>query len=623
MGFAGTPRGKARSARGAPVSRKDATGSGTPRVNDRCPCGSGKKYKRCHGAQRTALPPPAGAAPASAAACVARAEQARGAGRPAEAQDAYLAALERDPRNYEALSGMATLAEGAGDNDAATHYVEWLVEAHPESARALFAAGNFHARRFDFARARASYRAAVALAPNVPGGWNNLGNVEKYLGNFTECIACYDRAVAADPDNAALHSNALISLYYDYSASHDDLFARHTAWAARHAARFHPQRPAWPNAKDAERPLRLGYVSEGFDGRILGHFLRNVLRHHDHERFIVHGYSGTRRPDEFTAELRTAFDHWREIRTLSDDAVAQQVRDDAIDVLVDLDGHTPDARLLVFARKPAPVQLTWLGYWNTTGMPTVEGILTDAYTTPEGSPQRFAETPLRLADSRFCYAPVSYAPPVAPSPCIAGGSFTFGSFNRYDKLGPEVIGCWAEILRRVPASRLIVKNSAIDVPYARSELARRFADLGIDPGRVELRGKSPHPAMLAEYGDLDLGLDTFPYNGGLTTCEALWQGVPIIAIEEERMISRQTSAMLRLIGAAEFVAGSRDEYVDLAVRWAGRGEQLDAVRQAQRERMRASPLCDGPRFTRNLEHALRGAWRTYCAQPDADGAENP
>jgi predicted O-linked N-acetylglucosamine transferase (SPINDLY family) len=342
-----------------------------------------------------------------------------------------------------------------------------------------------------------------------------------------------------------------------------------------------------------------------------------VFPHHDRRQLTTYGYSGTRRADDFTTELRQSFDHWREIRTQDDDAVALQIERDGIDVLVDLDGHTPDARLLVFARKPAPIAITWLGYWNTTGMTTVDYVLTDPHTTPEGSPQRFTERLLRLPDSRFCYAPVPYAPEVAPLPSAARGVFTFGSFNRYDKLGPELVDCWAEILRRVPESRLVIKNSAIAVPHARDELSRWFAARGIALERVLLRAKSPHAAMLAEYGDIDLGLDTFPYNGGLTTCEALWMGVPMVAIEEERMISRQTSSMLRQVGGEDFIARTRDEYIELAVRWAQQRDRLAAVRRSLRERMRISPLCDGARFTRNLEAALRTVWRRWCAGMEA------
>ena len=583
------------------------------RVNDRCPCGSGKKYKRCHGA--AAREPVADPAPLPALGSVslAAADNALAAGKLPEAQSAYLAILERDPLNVNALFGMAMVAEHAGDADASLHYHMRLAEMPAANARVQFALGNFFAKRYDFERARSRYRRVVDLVPEWSGAWNNLGNVEKYLGNLRGAIACYDRAVATDPDNAALHSNALISVHYDYSTSHDQLFARHLAWTERHAARYYPHTRGWVNSKEPDRRLRLGYLSACFDGRILGHFLRNVLPHHDDERFATYAYSSTLHQDDFTASLRSTVDHWREIRELPDDAVAAQVETDEIDILVDLDGHTPGSRLLVCARKPAPVQVTWLGYFNTTGLRTVDYILTDRYTTPDASPQRFTEIPLRLPDSRFCYAPVPYAPPVSVLPRTQQDAFTFGSFNRYDKLGPEVIDSWAEILRRVPASRLIIKNSAIAVPYARMELSRRLVGLGIPVNRFELRAKSPHADMLAEYGEIDLGLDTFPYNGGLTTCEALWMGVPIVAIEEERMISRQTSAMLRLVGAEEFIARTRDEYVALAVQWANDVERLASVRQSLRERMRSSPLCDGVRFTKNLERVLRTAWQHYCA----------
>ena len=584
-----------------------------PRVNDPCPCGSGRKYKHCHGAPARA----AAAAERSVAALLASAQRALAAGRLQEAQTAYLAALEREPASFAALAGMTELAERAGDADAALHYGNALVMLHPDDARAHFALGNHFARQYEFERARACYRRTVELDPGASGAWNNLGNVEKYLGNLREGIACYDRAVACDPDNATLHSNALIALYYDTSTSHEEMLARHQAWAQRHAARYYPHGREWPNARDPGRVLHVGYVSGSLDGRVLGHFLRHVFPHHDRGQVVTYAYSCTRHADDVTAELAAAFDRWRDIQAQDDAAVAAQVERDGIDILVDLDGHTPDARLLVFARKPAPVAITWLGYWNTTGMTTVDYILTDPWTTPQDSPQRFTEQPLRLPASRLCYAPVAYAPEVAPLPCASGRAFTFGSFNRYDKLGPELVGCWAEILRRVPASRLVIKNSAIAIPHARAELSRLFAARGIAQDRIELRPRSPHAVLLAEYGDVDLGLDTFPYNGGLTTCEALWMGVPMVAIEEERMISRQTAAMLRQVGGEEFIAGTRDEYVALAVRWAQQPERLAAVRASLRERMRASPLCDGARFTRALEAAYRSVWRRYCAAVDA------
>jgi predicted O-linked N-acetylglucosamine transferase (SPINDLY family) len=555
----------------------------------------------------------AASAPATVEALVGGARRALAEGRLPDAQDGFLAALERDARSFAALAGMADLAERGGDAEAALHYGTRLVASHPEDARAHFALGNFFARQYDFPRARACYRDAVAREPSAAGVWNNLGNVEKYLGDLPGSIACYDRAIACDPGNASLASNALISLYYDTSTSHDDLYARHTAWAARHAARFYPKAPAWPNERDPERPLRIGYISGSLDGRVLGHFLRNVFPHHDRSRVTTYAYSCGRHPDVTTAALRATFDHWRDIQSMDDAAAAAAIASDAIDILVDLDGHTPDARLLVLARKPAPVQIAWLGYWNTTGLATMDYVVTDPHTTPEGSPQRFVERLLYLPQSRFCYAPAPYAPDVSALPCRGRGVFTFGSFNRYDKLAPPVIDRWAEILRGAEGSRLVIKNSAIGIAHARETLARRFAERGIDPARVELRARSPHAAMLAEYGDIDLGLDTFPYNGGLTTCEALWMGVPMVAIEEQRMISRQTAAMLRVIGLGEFVAATGEDYVARAVEWSLRRDELAAVRASLRERMRGSALCDGPRFARDLEDAFRRAWRDWSA----------
>lgn len=585
-----------------------------PRPNDPCPCGSGRKFKKCHASPAASLSTSKPVSP-TVADWLARGEQSVAASLLKQAEHCFQQALHLAPDSADAWYALGNLAERAGDMEVARDCYSRLVKLHPAHALGCFALGNTHARLYDFDLARSAYLRAIELDQNLVGVWGNLGNVEKYFGRFPEAVSCYRRAIEQETDpaqQARRHSNLLFSLHYDESLSHQDIYQAHTEWAQRHAQRLYPLQAKWANAPDAGRMLRIGYVSGSFDGQIMAHFLQNVLTHHNQSEFRIYLYSSTQIHDANTDKLRRACQAWIDIRSMGDSAVAECIRKDEIDILVDMDSHTQKGRPLIFARKPAPVQVTWLDYFNTSGMETVDYILTDPYTTPEHSPQRFTETPIFLPHTRFCYTPVGYAPPVSPMPCLAGAPFTFGSFNRQDKLHPSLLKTWAEILHAVPGSRLLLKNRALQVMALRQNLESHFAKLGISPDRLLLRGPSAHAEMLGEYGDVDIALDTFPYNGGLTTCECLWMGVPVIALEAERMIGRQTAAMLRLLGLDDWVAQSRDSYVHLAVEKSRQWEEAGRLRAGIRQRLSQSPLCDAPGFAHDLESAYRAMWRHYC-----------
>ena len=583
------------------------------RPNEPCPCGSGKKYKKCHGSPSQAHPP-RGQAP-STEDDLHRGRHLQAAGHLQEAEQLYQAALQVAPTHAEAWFALGGLAEQGGDLEVAEQCYARLLHYHPRHARGYLALGNVQVRTFALDEARESYLRAAEIDPRLPGLWLNLGNLEKYLGRFRQAVACYRRDIGlvADLDDCARrHSNLLTALHYDETLSHEALLQAHVDWAERYARRWYPPEPQWPNARDPDRPLRVGYLSGSFNGLILGHFLYRVLSRHDSAHYSLYAYSSTRIQDEYTARLRAQCQYWVELAGLDDAAAAERIRADAIDVLVDLDGHSPTGRPLILARRPAPVQVEWLDWFDTTGMAVVDYLLTDPCTTPTDSPQRFAETPWRLPHTRFCYTPPDDAPPVAPPPSQGSRPLTFGSFNRQDKLHPALLECWAEILRALPEARLLLKNRALQSAAVQDALRGAFARLGIDAARVELRGPSPHAELLADYAQVDIALDTFPYNGGLTTCECLWMGVPIVALEAERMIGRQSAAMLRLLGLEDWVAATPDGYVRLAVEKARRPAELPVLRAGLRPRMAASPLCDAPRFTRGLEQAYRAMWRRYC-----------
>ena len=559
----------------------------------------------------------AGASPPNVADWMRRGAEMEAAAQLPQAENCYQQALRLEPTSADAWFAMGRLAERGADPETALECYSHLVALHPDHGGGHFALGNVHAALFQFDSARSDYMRALELDPGLAGAWGNLGNIEKYLGRFPEAFACYRRAIEQETDpalRARRHSNLLFALHYDEGLSHEALYRAHAEWADRHARHGYPAPPAPPDAPDALRRLRIGYVSGSFsEMEIMDYFLRGVLAHHDPSQFEICIYSSTRAAEIHTAKLRRLAREWVDIGLMDDATAAKRIRADAIDILVDLDGHNPTGRPLIFAARPAPVQVEWLDWFNTSGMAAIDYILTDPYTTPADSPQRFSEIPIRLPHSRFCYTPVDYAPPVAPMPSLAGTPFTFGSFNRQDKLHPALYRIWAEILHAVPDARLLLKNRALQIAAVRGVVEDGFAKLGIAPDRLLLRGPTAHAEMLGEYADVDVALDTFPYNGGLTTCECLWMGVPIVALEAERMIGRQTSAMLRLLGLDDWVANSPDDYVRLAVDKSRQKEEVGRIRGTLRQRFAESPICDAPRFAHDLESAYRAMWQRHCA----------
>jgi predicted O-linked N-acetylglucosamine transferase (SPINDLY family) len=584
------------------------------RPNAPCPCGSGRKYKKCHGAPGAAIPKVAAPGVAD---LLARGAALEAAARLVEAEQCYQRALEVAPTSAQAWAALGKLAERAGDPEAARECYARLVGFHPTHAAGHFALANVDARLFAFDRARAGYLRALEIDRGLAGAWGNLGNIEKYFGNFKAAFECYERAIDAEEDpalQARRHSNLLLALHYDEDLTHDEVYAAHREWGERHAESLYPSAPAYPNARDPDKRLRLAYVSGSFGAmEIMGHLLASVLAHHDRERYEVCLYSSTRVRTEETAKVRRHADRWVDTADMDDAAVAARIRADGIDIAIDLDGHNPTGRPLIFARRPAPVQVEWLDWFNTSGMTAIDYLVTDPYTTPEGSPQRYAETVMRLPHARLCYTIPDDPPPVAPMPSLFGTPFTFGSFNRQDKLHPPLIRLWSDILHAAPDTRLLLKNRALQIPAVRAEVAASFARHGVPAERLVLRGPTPHRAMLDEYRDIDIALDTFPYNGGLTTCECLYMGVPIVALEGERMIGRQTAAMLRLLGLDDWIASSTADYARLAVEKSWLRDEAAQLRATLRERFTASPICDAPRFARDLEALYRTMWRRYCA----------
>jgi predicted O-linked N-acetylglucosamine transferase (SPINDLY family) len=313
---------------------------------------------------------------------------------------------------------------------------------------------------------------------------------------------------------------------------------------------------------------------------------------------------------------------WHDTERLPDAALAELIRADHIDVLFDLTGHTCHNRLLVFARKPAPLQITWIGYVGTTGLAAMDYLLADRHHVPAEAERHYCEQVLRMPDGYVCFAPPSEAPPVSPLPALASGQITFGSFNQPAKFSATLIATWSALLRALPDARLMLRYRGLGSPLAAERIHRLFATQGIDARRVLLAGGSSRADLLAAYSQIDVALDTFPYSGGLTTCEALWMGVPVVTCPGATFAGRHALSHLSTVGLTETIAGDGQEYVALAVALARDLQRLAALRSTLRARMAASPLCDGPRFARNLMTVLRDAWRRWCEAASRSRPEN-
>lgn len=480
------------------------------------------------------------------------------------------------------------------------------VELAPQSAEARVTLGTAleGANRAD--DALAYYRDALRLKPDLPEALNNIGNSYTEAGRTAEAIGYLRGAVAGRPDWAALHSNLLLTLNYRPEVSAADLLAEHLAWAARHADPITAASPPPAPDRTPGRKLRIGYISADFRRHPVAAYIGPVLAAHDRAAVHVTGYSSTGRPDEVTARLKASADEWRDVANLSDAEAAEQIRADRIDVLIDLGGHTSGNRLLVLARRPAPAQATHFGYPNTTGMRAVDYRITDAVADPPGVDVWYAEKLVRLPGVAWCWGPPENAPDPGPPPCVRDGFVTFGSLNNPAKLTEEVVGVWAKILRAVPGSKLMLLTGRL------AEAGRRFEELlgrhGIGRERLRLEPRQSADRYYASWAEADIGLDPFPYNGGVTTPDALWMGVPVVALAGTSYRARQGLRILGTLGLDDWVADGRDAYVEVAVRRAADPLGLAELRTGLRERLRSSPVCDVAAFTRQLEDAYRRMW---------------
>jgi predicted O-linked N-acetylglucosamine transferase (SPINDLY family) len=539
--------------------------------------------------------------------------------RPAEAAAAFRRALTVEPDHGAARLGLAAaLVESAQDgvpSRAASEQILALLETGwaqtPEPLRARFYVAIALSGAERWTEAVPHFEAVVREHPDAAEARNQLANCYNRLGRARDAMREYRATFRAAPHFHHALTSVLGTINYDPDAPSEAVLEAHREWAASAAAAYYPRHVRFDNDRDPGKRLRVGYVSPDLRRHPVSALFAPVLARHDPGGFETFCYYGFPRSDAITERLRAAADHWRDVAGLSDAALADAVRADRIDILVDLAGHTRHGRLLAFARRPAPVQVSWLGYFNTTGLATIDYFVTDPVSSPPGQERYFVEKLVRLPATRFCYEPPEYMPEVSALPARRNGYVTFGCLNNLAKVHDGVLALWARVLAAVPDARLVLQASALNDPLRRAELTATAARVGIAPDRLELRRFVPAEEAATTYHGIDIALDPFPFCGGMTTLDALWMGVPVVTLPQTMIAGRQSASMLANLGLHDLIAQDADAYVGAASRLAADLDALARLRAGLRERFRASPLADYARFTADLECAYRSMWREW------------
>jgi predicted O-linked N-acetylglucosamine transferase (SPINDLY family) len=551
-------------------------------------------------------------------------------------------ALSLRPRYGEALYMLGLAWQYKGDFEKATECYRKAVQAKPDHAEAWNALGMRLRVKGEQQEALACYKRALEINSGFADAHNNIGLVLRDLGSLDDALAAHRRAAEILPGAAAVYSNIatvlkdmgrldeaiesyrkalsievdprigsnlLYGLLFDEKLTPRQLREEHRRWNDIFAKPLARAIRPYVNDPNPDRRLRIAYLSPNLRAHPVGRFLFPLITNHDERQCEVFCYSDVRRPDAMTDLIKSRAHVWRETRGLGDEQLAELIRQDRVDILIDTSMHMEDSRMLLFARKPAPVLVTYLAYAGTTGLETMDYRLTDAYLDPvDQDDSIYSERSIRLR-SYWCYQPAKDSPAVGPLPALDTGRITFGCLNNFCKMTPGTFAAWVELLRRAPHSRLILHARE---GSHRQSTRERFAGQGIAPERIEFVEGLPMPEYFAKYNQIDIALDPFPYPGGTTSCDALWMGVPLVTLPCQTAISRGGMSILSFMSLPELIASSGQDYVRIAVELANDLPRLSQLRATMRERMKASVLMDIRGFRRDVEAAYRRMWKNWC-----------
>jgi protein O-GlcNAc transferase len=520
-------------------------------------------------------------------------------------------AVSLKPDFAEAHGNLGDTYYALGRLDEAVAACRRALEVRPDSAETYSSLGNALREHGRLDEAAACGRQALLLKPDFAEACNGLGNTLQAQGKLEEAIACYRQVLSLNPDSTIAFSNLLYTMQYMDTVTPAEVFSEHQRYAERFEAPLKAHWQPHANSRDPERRLRIGYVSADFYNHAVAFFIEPILANHDKAQVEVFCYYNHIKHDAHTDQIAMHADHWLTCSKISDELLAERIRADGIDILVDLSGHTGYNRLPVFARKPAPVQATWIGYAGSTGLTAMDYRITNEEMDPPGLTERYhSESLLRMPDSGVAYRPEPGCPPVNPLPALTADTFVFASLNNLIKTNPSVVRLWARILQALPHAKLMLGNITDD--GVRQRVIEQFGQAGVEADRLILQPRISFSEYLALHHTIDLALDPFPYNGGTTTMHSLWMGVPVITLAGEYVVSRVGVSALSRLGLDAFITHSEEEYLQRAIQIAHDLSGLNRVRQSLRERM-SGTNCEPGNITRHLEMAYRDMWRKWCA----------
>jgi protein O-GlcNAc transferase len=530
------------------------------------------------------------------------------------AADLFARAARLRPADAAIRNDLAVVLARLGRIDAAIEQLRQVTVLSPDLAAAHYNLGKALKQSGQSRAAIESYRLARDLDPGNADTAYNLANALSDLGRMDEALAAYRAALAIQPDFALAHSNLLLAAQYAPEATVAGLYAQHRTFEE---AIGRPLARTWKphaNPPDPQRKLRVGLVSPDLARHPVGYFLVGLLPRLDPAAFEIHAYSNRAEEDDLSARLRAQCHAWTPTLALDDAALAKRIRGDGIDLLIDLAGHTARNRLPVFARKPAPVQITWAGYPGTTGLAAIDWIFADRIHIRPEEEAFYAERVLRFPHGWLIYEAPDYAPKVGPLPAAKSGRVTYASFNNPVKYSAACLGLWAAIVGETPGGHLLLKAQAFADPDIAGRVRAELEAAGLASARLTIETGVPHAELLDAYNRVDIALDPFPYSGGLTTLEALWMGVPVITMPGLSFAGRHSTSHLVNAGLADLVAADAQDYAARAVALAGDPPRLDHLRVGLRARLASSPVCDAAGFAQAFADLLRRTWREWCAR---------